>query len=171
MRFARRGRGELRISELAIVNMRAHVQRHCWSIEAGGILLGRMLTENEHVVVDEVTVPGPHDRRSRFRFFRAERPAQTAVDAAWTRSGGETNYLGEWHTHPEDDPTPSRHDHTDWQRLVMTQRYEQDALFFVIVGRRTIRAWEWARGQAVAVSLPLIGNGSGDGEHNVAAQG
>lgn len=167
MRFARPGGGELRISGAAIVNMRAHVQRHCWSTEAGGILLGRMLTEKEHVVVDEVTVPGPHDRTSRFRFFRAERPAQTAVDAAWTRSGGEINYLGEWHTHPENDPTPSRHDRTDWQRLVMTQRYEQDALFFVIVGRRTIRAWELARSQAAAVRLPLVRNGSDDGEPGV----
>jgi integrative and conjugative element protein (TIGR02256 family) len=166
MRFARPGGGELRISEAAIVKMRAHIQRHCWSTEAGGILLGRMLTEKEHIVVDEVTVPGPHDRRSRFRFFRSERPAQTAVDAAWTCSGGEINYLGEWHTHPEDDPTPSGHDRTDWHRLVTTQRYEQDALFFVIVGRRTIRAWELARSQATAVRLPLLGNGSDHGERD-----
>ena len=31
------------------------------------------------------------------------------------------NYLGEWQTHPEDAPTPFRHDRTDGQRLVMTQ--------------------------------------------------
>jgi integrative and conjugative element protein (TIGR02256 family) len=169
MRFGRPGGGELRLSE-ATLRMRVHVQRYCWSSEAGGILLGRMLMASDHIVVDDVTVPGPHDRRSRFRFFRAERPAQTAVDAAWARSGGEINYLGEWHTHPEDDPTPSRHDHTDWQRLVMTQRYEQAALFFVIVGRREIRAWELARGRAVVVPLPLLGEGSDDGERDGGVQ-
>jgi integrative and conjugative element protein (TIGR02256 family) len=166
MRFGRPGGAELQLSEASTIRMKKHVQRYCWSLEAGGILLGRILVKNEHVVVDEVTAPGRHDHRSRFRFFRAERPAQTAVNEAWTHSGGEINYLGEWHTHPEDDPTPSQHDRADWQRLVATQRYEQDALFFVIVGRRTIRAWELSRGQAVAVSLPLVSDGSPYGEPN-----
>ncbi|HEY0995611.1 MAG TPA: Mov34/MPN/PAD-1 family protein [Gemmatimonadaceae bacterium] len=136
--------------------MQAHVQRRCWSSEAGGILLGRVLVAGDQVVIDEVTVPGPQDRRSRFRFFRAERPAQAAVNAAWARSGGELNYLGEWHTHPEDDPMPSSHDRADWRRLVSIQRYEQSSLFFLIAGRRVLRAWELSREQAAAIQLPLI---------------
>jgi integrative and conjugative element protein (TIGR02256 family) len=145
----------------ATLRIKAHVQRHDRSTEAGGILLGRLLTEDGGVIVDQVTVPGPQDRKSRFRFFRAERPAQKTVDEAWTRSGGEINYLGEWHTHAEDDPTPSPHDRTDWRRLLATQRYEQDALFFVIAGRRMLRVWELARGQAAALPLSL-GDGPGD---------
>jgi integrative and conjugative element protein (TIGR02256 family) len=105
--------------------------------------------------VDEVTVPGPHDRQGRFHFFRAERPAQVVVNKAWARSGGELNYLGEWHTHPEDDPTPSCHDRTDWRRLVTIQRYEQPSLFFVIAGRRKIRAWEMAPAHQ-AIHLPHL---------------
>ena len=148
--------------------MQTHVQRHCWSREAGGVLLGRLLVSVEDVVVDEVTVPGAHERRSRFRFFRAQQPTQTAVNHAWARSGGAINYLGEWHTHPEDYPTPSLHDCTDWQRLVGTQRYEQNQLFFVIVGRRAIRAWELGRGQSDAASLTPMTDESLGGRQTMA---
>lgn len=156
MRFQRSCGGELRISPVAVLAMQAHMQRHGWSPEAGGVLLGRLLLQGDHVVIEEVTVPGPHDRRSRFLFFRAERPAQAAVNEAWARSGGELNYLGEWHTHPEDDPSPSWHDRTDWRRLVTVQQYEQSSLFFVIVGRRMVRAWELSRTASNPIVLPPL---------------
>ncbi|MFN2444840.1 MAG: Mov34/MPN/PAD-1 family protein [Vicinamibacterales bacterium] len=162
MKFLRPAGGQIRFSQATILRIKAHVQRHDRSPEAGRILIGRLLTEDDGVIVDEVTVPGPQDRRSRFRFFRAERPAQKTVDEAWTRSGGEINYLGEWHTHPEDDCKPSQHDRTDWRRLVATQRYEQDALFFVIAGRQMLRVWELARGKAVPLPLSLLGSGPDD---------
>ena len=159
MIFQRPRGGELRFSAVAIRTLQSHIQRHCWSREAGGILLGRLLVERDHVVVDEVTVPGPPDSRSRSRFFRAERPAQAIVDEAWARSGGELNYLGEWHTHPEDDPTPSWHDRRDWRRLVTIQSYEQSSLFFLIVGRRKFRAWELSREHSAAIHLPALESG------------
>jgi integrative and conjugative element protein (TIGR02256 family) len=156
VRFQRPGGGHLRLSESVVATTHKHIQRHRWSAEAGGILLGRMLVEGDAVVVDEITVPGPHDHRSRFRFLRAERPAQAVVNEAWARSGGQLNYLGEWHTHPEDAPEPSGHDRADWRRLVATQIYEQQSLFFMIAGRREIRAWELPRGEATPVSLPAV---------------
>lgn len=136
--------------------LRAHAQHARRCQEAGGILLGRLIDISSQVLVDEVTVPGPEDRRSRFRFFRAKQPAQVLVDQAWARSGGELNYIGEWHTHPEDHPVPSCHDRSEWRRLATTQRYEQSSLFFVIVGRRSIGAWEFSQTGRVATELPPI---------------
>lgn len=119
------------------------------------MLLGRLMMVGNRVLVDEVTIPGPNDRRSRFHFWRAERPAQEIIDAAWRRSNGELNYLGEWHTHPEDAPLPSSHDRMDWRRLVTIQSYEQPSLFFIIAGRRTISAWEMNR-MGRAIRLPAL---------------
>jgi integrative and conjugative element protein (TIGR02256 family) len=153
MRFRRPDGGELRISLVAVDTMNAHMQRKRWAREAGGVLLGRLLLEDDKVVVEQVTVPGPYDRRSRFTFFRAERPAQAVVNDAWRQSGGELVYLGEWHTHPEDDPSPSGHDRSDWRRLVTTQQYEQPSLFFIIVGRLGIRAWEFRKAASAPVPL------------------
>lgn len=160
MRFLRPAGGELRISSSAIDTMNAHVQTRRWSQEAGGILLGRLLLEGDHIVVDRVTVPGPQDRRSRFNFFRAERPAQGVVNDAWNHSGGETIYLGEWHTHPEDHPSPSWHDGADWRRLVTTQRYEQESLLFIIVGRLEIRSWEFPKAASEPVPLASVDGGA-----------
>jgi integrative and conjugative element protein (TIGR02256 family) len=156
VRFRRPEGGELRISTSVLTAMLKHVQRHQWSREAGGVLLGRMRVQGEDVDVTEITTPGPRDRRSRFRFFRAQEPAQSVVKDAWERSDGQVNYLGEWHTHPQDDPEPSSHDRAEWRRLVKIQTYEQSSLFFVIVGRKEIRAWELAGGQQNAVALVVV---------------
>ena len=125
--------------------MRSYVQEKWSSPEARGCIARRLMVGGNRVNVDKVTVPGPRDRQTRFRFFRAQSPAQAAVIDAWQRSEGTANYLGEWHTHPQDDPTPSSQDRRDWRRLVTMQQYEQKSLFFVIVGRRTMRAWELSR--------------------------
>lgn len=163
MRFKRPCGGELRLSHGALLSVQDHIQSRGSSPEAGGILLGRLLLESNFVSVDGVTVPGPDDRQGRFSFFRAERPAQLAVNEAWARSGGTLNYLGEWHTHPEDDPTPSGRDLREWRRLVTIQKYEQGSLFFVIAGRRTIRAWELSKDWAEAIHLPALELGDAQG--------
>jgi integrative and conjugative element protein (TIGR02256 family) len=117
------------------------------SNEAGGILLGRIMEpELLEAWADDATVPSNSDRRSRFRFWRAKKPTQLRIDSAWQTSDGTNNYLGEWHTHPEDNPTPSGEDRRNWQRLSRQGRFEQNALFFVIVGKATIGAWEVPRG-------------------------
>jgi len=125
------------------------------SAEAGGILLGRMLLQSPDVIVDEAVRPVATDRRSRFRFWRARRPAQRRIEAEWRTSGRMVNYLGEWHTHPEDTPWPSCHDVENWCRLGRKARYEQDFLIFLIVGTTATGAWEWSKSRS---SVDLLGH-------------
>jgi len=136
----------LRIEGSALAHIAPYRQNDRSAPEAGGVLLGRIVVERPDVVVETVTVPSSDDRRSRFAFFRARRPTQAAIDAAWEASGDTQNYLGEWHTHPEDHPSPSWVDRRDWQRLSHEAHFEQAALFFLIVGRSSIAAWEVPRG-------------------------
>lgn len=114
--------------------------------EAGGIMLGRVIVHAPRVVVDAVTEPSLWDRWTRYSFFRSKAPAQRAVNRAWDTSDRTRNYLGEWHTHPEDDPSPSALDTTEWRRLARTATFEQDSVFFLIIGRSNVRAWEIVRG-------------------------
>ena len=118
-----------------------HRQIHPLSAEAGGLLLGRMLNATDDVVVDVATPPNANDQRSRFGFSRARATSQAIVDAAWRESGGTRVYLGEWHTHPEDDPSSSTTDEQDRRRILKNTRCESPQLYFVIVGRRAIRVW------------------------------
>jgi len=110
--------------------------------EGGGVLLGRLIVDSDDVVIDEITTPGPHDRRARYWFNRSKKSAQPRVNEAWAQSGGTRIYLGDWHSHPEDHPTPSRVDRKDWARVLKEASYEQASLFFVIVGRRSTSLWE-----------------------------
>lgn len=151
--FDRPNGGVLRIAADALAHFDAHRQHDRADPEAGGVLLGRIVVERPDAVVETVTIPSPHDRRSRFAFFRARRPTQAAINVAWEASGGAQNYIGEWHTHPEDHPSPSWIDRRDWQRLARDARFEQDALFFVIVGRISVAAWEVPRGGGPASRL------------------
>lgn len=146
MEFERSPTGLLYISPTVLDQLERYRQRDPRAPEAGGILLGRIFPISGSVEVDAVTVPNPQDQSSRYRFMRAERPTQRMIERAWVHSQGIQNYLGEWHTHPEDDPHPSNIDFSNWSRLARTAQFEQDALFFLIVGRVTIGAWEVKRG-------------------------
>lgn len=99
--------------------------------EAGGILVGYRRGDHLHIV--DCTTPYLQDRRSRFRFFRRDARHRQVARRYWDRTQHQAYYLGEWHTHPEDYPTPSQIDHAGWDTL-MRSSLGPDILF-LIVGR------------------------------------
>lgn len=141
MIFIGAGAPRLVLSKVAAEEMLRFRQIKFSDPEAGGVLLGRLLRESVDVIVDEVTRPAARDRASRFNFFRSKSSTQPAVDRAWAVSDGTCIYLGEWHTHPEDDPHPSTRDMSNWRTILHTARFEQPWLFFLIVGRQQTKAW------------------------------
>lgn len=104
--------------------------------------MGRWILNCQDVVVDAVTRPLEGDRRSRTSFFRRRNTHQEALNRAWKASQETSNYLGEWHTHPEPIPSPSIVDRANWALLLMRPGVEPPALFFAIVGQREIGVWE-----------------------------
>lgn len=85
--------------------------------ESGGILLGRR-TISGHLEVTSCTEPSIHDKRRRFTFFRARQHHQMVARQRWANTQGKTDYIGEWHTHPEKHPTPSAIDVNAWRKIV-----------------------------------------------------
>lgn len=154
--FRRPNGGALVLDAPAFALMDEHRQRVDNLPESGGILLGRWIVDSDDVLVDSATQPTREDRRGRFFFWRARQPAQRLVDAAWNQSDRTRWYLGEWHSHPEDHPTPSAKDRADWLRILRKARYEQPALFFVIVGRKTINVWEGLKATGAISQLTPI---------------
>ncbi len=96
--------GRLKLTAEAVASIQDFIQDKPGKMEAGGVLLGRRISESHDVIIDLVTLPQPSDKRQRFSFFRKHRAHQSIIDKAWIESNGSCNYLGEWHTHPE--PTP-----------------------------------------------------------------
>lgn len=104
--------------------------------EAGGILLGFRRGPHLHVV--EATTPTQHDRRWRTGFERSEMPHQRTALDRWYVSGGTMDYLGEWHTHPQPEPTPSGVDIAAWKRI---NRLHPDRAFVFAIAGNTDHYW------------------------------
>ena len=142
--FARIAGGRFQIGLAALHSIRGYVQDAPDKLEAGGVLLGRHVRGTPDVIVDRVTAPLPGDRRDRHHFYRAAPRHQAAIDGAWRESGGACTYLGEWHTHPQRVPTPSRVDRLDWRRKLLLDRFS-GSLFFAIAGTDAVCVWEGSR--------------------------
>jgi len=154
VRFRRHNGGIVEIVDSAATAIACYVQSDDRADEGGGMLLGRLIVNSNDVMVDEATIPCAHDRRSRFFFWRARKPAQERVTTAWRESGQTRIYLGDWHTHPEDDPTPSCKDLKNGRRILEQARFEQDFLLFLIAGLKTTRAWEYRKSGSKPVEMP-----------------
>lgn len=76
--------------------------------ESGGILLGQVFKNNIYILKN--SVPSKYDISKRYSFERDMANAQKIIDLEFEESEGRTIYLGEWHTHPENDPNPSGQD-------------------------------------------------------------
>ncbi len=152
--FQRPGGGRVKVDTQPLVLMHEFRQVAAHQHEAGGIMMGRHLLACDDAVIDEVTCPLPGDQRGRLTFYRDAKRHQAVIDARWARSHGTCLYLGEWHTHPEPWPTPSRVDTHDWLRRLNEVSFDGESLFFLIVGTQGVKAWEGLRHSRRIVPLP-----------------
>jgi integrative and conjugative element protein (TIGR02256 family) len=97
--------------------------------ESGGQLFGEFTGDVVRVVV--ATTPTPQDIRRRFLFTRLHATEQGEIDHEYSTG---LHYLGDWHTHPENKPTPSHTDLTCAKRLFRTSKHQLPNFLMVIVG-------------------------------------
>jgi integrative and conjugative element protein (TIGR02256 family) len=100
--------------------------------EAGGVLLGRVY-ESE-IVIEVATRPSAADRAGAFFFDRSTHVCQEHVNQAWSTSGGEQIYLGEWHSHPAEVAEPSGRDRAMILNNLRDAKMEIDFLFLIVIG-------------------------------------
>lgn len=113
-------------------------ERHIQSdsgTEAGGILLGHV--RGKHLEILEASEPTPQDRRLRYFFERMIYGHKGLAERRWQESKGLIRYVGEWHTHPQDVPSPSPTDLCEWQKLARA-RSDRRPMLAVIVGRQKL---------------------------------
>lgn len=110
-----------------------------YSLETGGILVGT-LNSGSIITITDVTISQPKDVHHKFRFFRSADGHQLLMDHLWQESGYRKMYLGEWHTHHELSPSPSRVDVCGW-RSVARKRQNTPRVLFIILGQQTFRLW------------------------------
>lgn len=112
-----------------------HIQRRHRDCEAGGILVGTV--HEAGLLVAEASEPTGRDVRRQYYFERMPYRHRALARRRWRTSAGTMRYLGEWHTHPQDHPTPSALDRTEWVQLAR-KRADGCPMLAVIVGRRSL---------------------------------
>ena len=117
------------------------------SKEAGGVLIGER--RGPHLVVTNISEPGSADKRSRCRFDRKSKHHQKLIDESHSISRGKLQYLGEWHTHPERNPSPSQLDLASWKSNIDDNK----PMIVIIVGIETIWTARLARKQIELLRL------------------
>lgn len=160
MKFRRENGGIISMVDPVETLLLSYRQMKTSDPESGGMILGRLIENNNDIVIDEITTPSPADWRTRFSFLRKRKDAQIKVNEAWSKTSGTCIYLGEWHTHPEDVPEPSQTiDLIEWSKISKTATFEQDFLFFLIVGRTHTKGWELTKASDEISHLKSLDNG------------
>lgn len=95
------------ITVQALQTISTEALRSSIGLETGGILLGTDSPEYGPMVL-MAGLPGPNAIHRPQFFSRDTEYAQRLANDAWTRSGAQ--WIGEWHTHPGGQPSPSAAD-------------------------------------------------------------
>ena len=114
--------------------MEQHKQIDKSQHEAGGILLGQV--SGNKVYILKASTPNKFDKSSRNNFVRDKDASQVIVDFEFANSNNKTIYLGEWHTHPEDFPTPSSIDKVMIHKQFFKNQLNEKYLVLLIAGRK-----------------------------------
>lgn len=109
--------------------------------EGGGILIGSYINDTKNIIIDKNTTPEIYDIRRKFNFYRSHRKHNKILVKIWKESNYTSAYLGEWHSHPQDYPIPSKEDYDNWEKLLNKAVYLGNVLLFSIVGRKKISFW------------------------------
>ena len=120
------------IDELVIKFFKNYIQYND-SPESGGILVGKI--HDKLIEITNCSLPNKYDKKSRYNFTRAYKPAQKFINKHFEKSDGRKIYLGEWHTHPEDEPIPSCIDKKSFDETLNKNKLNSDIHFMIIVGR------------------------------------
>jgi len=124
------------LSAEALSILDKHVQRHLSDPESGGIILGRIAADT--IQIQRLSTPTELDKHSRMNFERHRLSAQIVVNYEYANSNGQVTYLGEWHTHPEDFPSPSPTDIKMIKQQFAQNKIHTEFLILLIQGRKTL---------------------------------
>jgi integrative and conjugative element protein (TIGR02256 family) len=101
--------------------------------ESGGILVGEIYPTENKVIVKHIIVS-----KKAIRSFMGvnidKKEMQTELEKVRKKTRYEYYYIGDWHTHPEKNPTPSWIDKRSYKKTLKTIVLQTNFVVFLIVG-------------------------------------
>ena len=111
-------------------HFRKHRQDGPRKREAGGQIFARFRLPD--ILLQEVTGPRARDRRTRVSYWPDKVSEQREINSRHRRG---LHFIGDWHTHPQDIPSPSRVDISSIQDAFLKSSHTLNGFILVIVGR------------------------------------
>lgn len=119
------------LSDSVLAHLNKHAQHTDESPEAGGQLFANITNNGSHWFVSSATGPRPSDKRSRF-FFKPDRRLERREIHAEFEQG--RNYIGDWHTHPQQTPQPSASDTRSMREIFEKSIHQLPGILMIIIG-------------------------------------
>ena len=127
------GKYNLIIPQEILIFLKSYRQTGCKN-ECGGIIFATKQKDYDIYTIESCSEPNSDDLSNRFSFVRNKKRAQKLINKKWKNSNGEINYIGEWHSHPENIPTPSITDKTLWENIFVDKSSKFGITINIIVG-------------------------------------
>lgn len=97
--------------------------------EAGGLLFAEFCLPT--ITIKEATRPHRKDKRSRYGFIPCRNIQRKLISQRFDLG---FHFIGEWHTHPEDDPSPSSLDLNSMHDSFIKSKHELNFFVMIIAG-------------------------------------
>lgn len=132
---------KIQIKDYILKRIHLHCQVSIGLPESGGLLMGRENISNGNLIIDEISEPMKKDKRTRNRFIRRDIAHVSLFNNRYEASDGTIRYVGEWHTHPENDPQYSLIDLNNWKRIKSESKNVINQ-YHIIAGIEYISIWK-----------------------------
>ncbi|WP_296075721.1 Mov34/MPN/PAD-1 family protein [uncultured Agrobacterium sp.] len=124
--------GDLRVDLMpsALSTMLAHQQKGFLRKEAGGQMFATL--SEAHWRIEVVTGPRRGDRRGAYHFWPDRHAEQEEINRYYEQG---LEFVGDWHTHPQNIPRPSAQDFTSTESILRESQHSLPGILMCIVGR------------------------------------
>jgi integrative and conjugative element protein (TIGR02256 family) len=123
---------EILLPESVFGKIKQHVGKY-YPNECGGIFVGKIILDEQKAIVEKIMMP-KRLKSTPVYFLRLSRFINQWLLRLFRQSGGESFYLGEWHSHPNGRPRPSHTDYETMKRISENPNVRIQTPLLLIVG-------------------------------------
>ncbi len=131
---------KMKICNNVLCVLQEYIQKDSYSVESGGILIGKENMSDKNLVINNLTSPMNGDKRTYNRFYRNDKRHLDYFNNLYEESDKTIRYIGEWHTHHEAIPSFSGIDLIGWKKICRDS-INSECYYHMIVGYEAIRIW------------------------------
>ena len=123
---------EILLPDKVFEKIKRQVAKH-YPNECGGIFVGKVIVDDNKAIIEKMIFPAKF-KGTPVYFLRVSRFINQWLVKIFNQSNGASFYLGEWHSHPNAAPMPSRKDYDSMKRISENENIRIATPLLLIVG-------------------------------------